>query len=150
MIRQLLKIWTAGLLLLLCFGSDASSQVASIKSVPVSSQVKSDTRFVSLREALKNIEESHDINIMFQSVLVQDEMVKKEALSGEDVEQVLERILLPLGLTYVKVNDQDYVIKLEKATPKKLKKRSGKTLEDPKRVAENVTIPLGITQKKNK
>ncbi|TRX60013.1 TonB-dependent receptor [Fulvivirga sp. M361] len=148
MMKRLPKTWAAGVLVLLCLASNASSQVASGKAMPSATyQPKASSGSMPLKGALKNIEKEHNVHIIFQSILVKDQEVKTEVLIGKNVEEILEVLLSPLDLTFTKVDARDYVIKRVKNTPKKVKKINRSSVETLERQAGQSVIE-GKYQKK--
>ena len=115
-----------GLALLLGLPPKAASQVVSRTNTVIDDpQNAIRSQYQSLKQVLNELGEQYEVNIVFRSKVIRDKMVRTEWLQGSSVESALENILGPLGLTFQRVADKDYVIKEKAELPEKVQKLAG-------------------------
>ena len=75
----------------------------------------------SLKAVLLKFETQHQVSIVFQDQDVEDKMVDEKQVKTRKLEEALEQVLAPLGLTYEKVKSDVFVI-LGKHSKRNLRK----------------------------
>lgn len=73
--------------------------------------VQKDQNHQQLKRVLEEIGDHYKVNFMFDQKIVEEKMVDKTSLDFDNFEQLLNNLLLPLGLTYKKIDDTHYIIK---------------------------------------
>ena len=66
---------------------------------------------ILLENALDQLAEKYEANLVYDDAHVKDKSVKKTDLKGKGIEGILKKILKPFKLGYKKISDQNYVIK---------------------------------------
>lgn len=108
--RTTALILLAGMNVMFGFGQESISLPLT---PPIHSQyyTVSDTGAKQLKDILKQIQESYQVNLLFQGKV--EEITTNYQLNTKDkqLDQVLKELLQPLMLTSVKLNNKNYVIK---------------------------------------
>lgn len=96
--------------LLACLMPSTSAQVLAFNQDNNSDLVQQDA--LPLATFLKNLEREHQVRFNYASKLMNDKFVslQTQASSPEELDQQLEKVLTPLGLTYEKFNTTTYGI----------------------------------------
>lgn len=104
------------LLLILVIGSASMvfSRVQSFAFVPESATTtpsEAMRQLMPLKDALKGLEKTHKVSIMFDSKLAENILVQtKEKPQHESIETALTNMLSPVNINYKKISEQFYVI----------------------------------------
>ncbi|HAO50378.1 MAG TPA: hypothetical protein DCR35_14405, partial [Runella sp.] len=108
------------------FVQKANAQVFAANYTTISQQNKNQPdrkASIPLKEALRDAETRFGIHLVYKTDEIPNRLIAADALSGK-LEQVLENLLNPAGLTYKKVRNT-YIIKTQKV------KTSGKEILTP-------------------
>ncbi|MEO1054508.1 MAG: SusC/RagA family TonB-linked outer membrane protein [Bacteroidota bacterium] len=132
MIKRLRNHFSAiGIVILITLiATEASSQIVSRDNRLVEIPPNQVAEYAPLKDALKEVERKFKVNIIFQSRIVKDLNVKVDYTDETSLDDILMKWLMPHGLTFTKLGNQDYVVKPEKKHVEKIKKVSGETLSE--------------------
>ena len=99
------------LLFLLVLSDVFGQQVASIQSQKPIILLQNDQQ-KSLRQVLQELQERYQVYINYKSEVIDSKLVAMDdvALEKDNVEEVFQTLLAPLGLTYEKLKENYYVI----------------------------------------
>lgn len=124
------------LFVLFCVFTLARAQDRTLALVNKTPQTEEDQdRQKTLKEALLELESRFQVKFAFNEDVVEGKHVKGNSSGEKNIEDVLSAILRPLKLKYVKVDEENYVIK------------SGAKKKDLKKVKrQNLHAPTGSSQ----
>ena len=139
-----------GIAVFLLLSIEADSQVVSRADHLLERQHQEVSNYLSLKKALNDLERRFDVNIIFQSKLAKDIMVKTGHVQGEKIDRALKKLLVPHGLTFKKVGARDYVVKPAEEPGREIKKISRKSLSSTveKTIRGRLMLPLESVKKK--
>ena len=124
----------------------AAQEIASVSDVQVNSVLEGQNQAKSLRSVLSEIESQFDINILYEDKIVNKKFVKGALTIHDNIDDSLKDILKPLGLSFKKISEGNYVIKKAKKSKKGVKKISGKSFKNAPSGSERAsvrTLPSG-------
>ncbi|HYG37039.1 MAG TPA: TonB-dependent receptor [Cytophagales bacterium] len=92
--------------------SQSLSSVSYASSWTEAERFNKQEKLILLKSVLKSIEQSHNVFINYDDKAIENKFIdpNKLDLSGEDVGQILDRILLPLSMESEKIDDKIYLI----------------------------------------
>ncbi|MEM8967823.1 MAG: TonB-dependent receptor [Bacteroidota bacterium] len=99
-----------------------------------------------LEQTLKEIGDQFKVSFAFDQKIVEQKKVSKSVLEADDLNQLLSDVLVPLGLTYKKIDDTHYIIREAKRTRESVGKIKASDLNATRPTEQVSKLPTITTQ----
>ena len=133
---------SASLAVLVAFGclNARAQEIASVSYIGVNSAFEGQSQAKSLKSVLTEIETQFDVNILYEDKIVNKKFVKAASVAQGTIDELLKDILKPLGLSFKKISEGNYVIKKAKKSKKGINKLSQKPFNNAQSGVERASL----------